>query len=165
MARCKFILILTVFVGISGMAVFAATQTLMSIQIKRGEIRGAPSFLGKIVARLSYGDRVEKLSRQGDWMRVSLPGHSKQGWIHESALTAKKIVLTPGEADVQQAATSDEIALAGKGFNQQVENEFKAQHPGIDYTWIDKMEQMVVSQDEMMAFLETGGLLSQGGVQ
>ena len=52
MARCKFILILTVFVGISGMAVFAATQTLMSIQTKRGEIRGAPSFLGKIVSSL-----------------------------------------------------------------------------------------------------------------
>jgi hypothetical protein len=83
--------------------------------------------------------------------------------MHVSALTTKEIVLNPGSEDVEKAASSDEIALAGKGFNEQVEGEFRKKNPDIDFRRIDRMEKIVVAQNEMQRFLKRGGLAPQGG--
>ena len=136
---------------------------MMSIQVKKGEIRSTPSFLGRIVARVSYGDRVYVREKRGSWVKVGLQGKSNGGWIHSSVLTSKKIVLNPGAADVQTSASSDELALAGKGFNKQVENEFKGKNPNINYAWIDRMEKFVVSQKRIKQFLKEGKLAPEGG--
>jgi len=154
-------LILTI-ICIGSITALAAGLPSMSVQVKKGEVRSTPSFLGKIVARLSYGDQVQVQGKKGAWMLVDLVD-SGNGWIHASALTRKNIVLRAGQTDAQQAADSDEIALAGKGFNEQVENEFKAQNPTIDYTWIDKMENIVISRKQMLYFLQKGGLNPEGG--
>ena len=138
-------------------------MSMMSIQVKNGQVRSAPSFLGKIVAKLSYGDRVDVLEEKGSWSKVTLAGKGSEGWIHVSALTTKTIVLNPGAEDVEKSASSDEIALAGKGFNEQVEGEFKKKNPKIDFTQIDKMEKIVVSQSKMQQFLKQGGLRPEGG--
>ena len=160
--RKTLILILSI-ICIGGITSLAAGWPSMSVQVKKGAVRSTPSFLGKIVARLSYGDLVQLQGAKGPWMRVDLVD-SGNGWIHESALTRKKIVLRAGQTDAQQTADSDEIALAGKGFNEQVEGEFKAQNPNIDYTWIDKMENIVISRKQMLEFLQEGDLNPSGGV-
>jgi hypothetical protein len=41
----------------------------------------------------------------------------KTGWLHQSALTKKTISMKAGGQDVATAASGDELALAGKGFN------------------------------------------------
>ncbi|MEW5818479.1 MAG: SH3 domain-containing protein, partial [Spirochaetota bacterium] len=87
------------------------------------------------------------------------------GWVHSSALTAKQIVLKAGDKDVQQSASSSEVALAGKGFNKEVEAEYKEKN-NIDYTWIDQMEKIVFPPDKLLAFLSEGGLKPvEGGAQ
>ena len=48
------------------------------------------------------------------------------GWIHQSALTSKQIVMNSGAA-VSSSANSQEIALAGKGFNEDVERQYGAE--------------------------------------
>ncbi len=141
----------------------AAGPKMMSVQVKNGEIRSTPTFLGRIVARLSYGDRVYFRGVKGSWTQVGLPGSSTEGWIHGSALTAKKIVLKAGASDVQTTASSDELALAGKGFNKQVETEFRNKNPNLDFSWIDRMEEFVVSQQQMEQFIKTGELSPEGG--
>jgi hypothetical protein len=156
------ILILTI-ISIGGITALADSFPSMSVQVKKGDVRSTPSFLGKIVARLSYGDQVQVQGKKGSWMLVDLVD-SGNGWIHTSALTRKNIVLRAGQTDVQQTADSDEIALAGKGFNEQVEGEFKAQNPNIDYTWIDKMENIVISRKQMLEFLQEGDLNPSEGV-
>ncbi len=138
-------------------------MTMMSVQIKQGELRARPSFLGTIVARLSYGDQVEMRGRQGSWLKVGFERQGVEGWMHSSALTTKKIVLRAGDQDVRQAASSDELALAGKGFNQQVEDAYKTKNPNIDFAWIDKMEKIVVSQNDMRVFLQEGQVTPEGG--
>jgi hypothetical protein len=85
--------------------------------------------------------------------------------MHVSALTKRKVVLQPGKADVEEAATSDELALAGKGFNKQVEEQFSSDNPDADYAWIDWMEQIVVSPEEIRRFQEEGGLSPKGGTR
>lgn len=139
----------------------AATQ-MFSVQIKSGNLRSRPSFLGKIVSEVSYGDRLTMLAEQAGWTQVrDTSGH--EGWIHTSALTEKKIVLASGDRAVDTSASTDELALAGKGFNEEVETEFKSANPEIDYAWVDRMEQMKISPQQAMAFLSAGGIEPKGG--
>jgi hypothetical protein len=163
MIKLKTSLIIFLLICLNGFPVFAAGQKMMSIQVKKGEIRSTPSFLGNIVARLSYGDRVYVREEKGPWVRVGLPGKSHEGWIHTSVLTSKKIVFKSGAANVQTSASSDELALAGKGFSKQVEDEFKGKNPNINYAWIDRMEKYVVSEKQIKQFLKEGELSSEGG--
>lgn len=132
----------------------AAYGESMSVQVKAGELRSTPSFLGKILARLPYGTQVAVNGEREDWLRVS--GGGAQGWMHRSALSEKRITFRAGAADVDQYADREEIALAGKGFNEEVENAFKARNPGAEFAWIDRMEAVTVSQTEMMRFLQNG---------
>lgn len=140
-----------------------AAEKMMSLQVRDGYLRAEPSFLGKIVTSVKYADRFAVVEEKGQWSKVTVPGSGISGWIHVSALTKKKIVMKPGEKDVELAASSGELALAGKGFNSDVEAQFKTQNKDIDFTWVDKMEKMVVSREEMKEFLKEGSIVVQEG--
>lgn len=166
MKRKTLLLVLFGFCGLATLAAWAmaAGEKLMSVQVRQGELRAAPSFLAAVVRTVAYGDRLAVLEEQGPWARVSTQDRSAAGWIHASALTRKRVVLQAGQKDADLAATSDEIALAGKGFNSDVEAEFKARNRSIDYTWVDRMEKMTVSPKEMQTFLAQGEIRPQQGV-
>ncbi len=147
---------------ISGITLAAVMK---SVQIKAGALRSAPSFMSEIIAKVAYGDLVEAMDNKNGWSKVRPVGEKQSGWIHDSALTHKKIVLTAGQSNVAQGATGDEIALAGKGFNEQVEREFKEKNPQLDFKMIDEMEKIIVSDSQMRKFLEAGQVSPQGGAQ
>jgi len=90
------------------------------------------------------------------------PDGKLQGWVSLSALQDKTIVLKSGSENVAQGASTGEVALAGKGFNESVEKEYKSEGK-VDYTWVDRMEQIVVSPDQLAAFINQGGLASPDG--
>ena len=163
MPKFKSVLIILLFITLTGLAVFAVEQKMMSIQVKNGDVRSSPSFMGKIVDQLKYGDQVAVQNVKGSWYFIDRPEGSTDGWMHSSALSVKKIVLNPGASDVEQAASSDEITLAGKGFNQQVENDFKSKNPQVDFTKKNKMEKITVSQNQIQAFIKEGQLSPKGG--
>ncbi len=141
----------------------AGGPVAMSVQVKSGQMRETPSFLGKLVAPLNYGDRVQVLEQQGDWSKITGPG-GQAGWIHTSALTKKKIAMKAGDQNAQTGASGDELALAGKGFNSAVEADFKAKNPNVDFTWVDKMEKIKVAPESMQQFLKNGGIQpAEGG--
>lgn len=143
---------------------FAADSVkMMSVQVKSTAVREKPSFVGKATATLSYGDRVEVAETRGVWAKVNASGGAIAGWMHTSALTPKRIVLKSGQETAQAKASSDELALAGKGFNADVEAEFKRQHRNIDFSWIDKMEKIKISSGEMESFLKEGGVTPREG--
>ncbi len=144
-------------------AVLAGAQAKqMSVTVKEAQARATPSYLGAIVGVLSYGARVDVLAEQGAWVRVALPGGGA-GWLHSSTLTTKRIVLQAG-GSVQQSASSGEVALAGKGFNKELEDQYR-QENNLDYSWVDRMEQFTVTPEQMAAFVRAGGLRAQGGGQ
>ena len=165
MAKFKTVLITLLIVCLAGFALYAAGTQSMSVQVRKSQIRSSPSYLGKIVASLAYGDRVDVLEQKGAWAQVQKQGSKKKGWMNQSALTPKKIVLKAGDADVAKAASSDEVALAGKGFNKEVEKKFRAKNPKVNFKDVDKMEKKVISQQKMLKFLKQGKLSPQGGAQ
>jgi hypothetical protein len=135
---------------------------MFSVQVKESQVRTKPSFLGSVVATVHYGDRLTSLTTQDSWVEVVLSG-SKKGWMHLSALTDKEIVLGAGGQGANQGASSSELALAGKGFNKQVEEQFRQKNSQANFAGVDKMEKYLVSQKEMEQFVQAGELKPEGG--
>lgn len=140
-----------------------AQNQRMSVQVQDGKLRDDPSFLGKIIGSVAYGDQVTVVRQQDPWLFVTVRGGQVSGWIHSSALTEKEIVLRAGDANVQKSASQREIALAGKGFNPEVEREYKKRNPNLDFDEIDRMEKIVVSDSEIRQFIKEGKLTPEGG--
>lgn len=142
------------------LALVAAPASRLSVQVKQGQMRLSASFLGKVVATVAYGTQVEVLRTQGDWMQVKGPGG--QGWMHKSALTTKKLTMASGSGTVKSGVSSGELALAGKGFDAQVEAEYRKQAKA-DFAAVDRLERREVSAEARRAFVQKGGLKAEGG--
>ena len=142
----------------------AESQKSLTVQVREGQLRSTPSFVGKIIARPAYGEKVQVLGEEGAWKRVSVRG--VQGWMHASALTTKTLIPQAGTANVQTSATGGEIALAGKGFSEEIEREYKKNNRSVDFTWVDRMEKFRVTPEEMQAFLRQGDVVpAEGGAR
>ncbi len=134
----------------------------MSVQVKQSHIRKSASFLAPVLGVLVYGDKVSVVGDDNpDWIKVKADAGS--GFVHSSALTTKEVILNPGAQDVEKAASSDEIALAGKGFNDQVEGAFRAKNPHLNFSAIDRMEGYKVSENQMRSFLIQGRIFPEEG--
>jgi uncharacterized protein YgiM (DUF1202 family) len=164
MSRLKFI-VFSLFVSVFlFLPLHVNAQETLSVQVKESVLRATPSFLGQIVAKVAYGDQVTVLEKNGAWRKVSLKGGgTPQGWINSSALTTKKIVLQAGQTNVKTGATQNELTLAGKGFNNQVEASYMGQNKKLDYAWINKMETFKVTPVQMSAFLAKGEVVPPEG--
>ena len=63
---------------------------------------------------------------------------------------------------VRTQASANEVALAGRGFNQQVEDSYKAKHTELSFVWVDRMVQIKIAAAQLEDFLRRGHL---GGVK
>jgi uncharacterized protein YgiM (DUF1202 family) len=133
----------------------------MSVQVRDGQLRATPSFLGTVVGAVNYGDQVDVQQQQGDWMEVNFKG--QKGWMHSSALTNKTISIGGGGKDAQMKASGKEVALAGKGFNAEVEAQYRKGHQNANYSAVDQMERVQIAPQEMVVFLDQGGLKPTAG--
>ena len=139
-----------------------AKQEWLSVAVRKGAVRVSPTPFAKIAATLNYGERVDVLAEQGLWFKVRDQRQGREGWMHGASLIAKPIVLKPGER-VGGGASEDELALGGKGFNAQVEAEYKARGKNLDYASVDWLERIQVSPEALREFIAKGGLQSPKG--
>ncbi len=135
---------------------------LANIIVKQGGLRHQPSFIGKLLTNLNYGESVEILTESNGWSNVKTVRTGQLGWIHNSALSKKTITLNSGGLTGGHSATGDELALAGKGFNKQVERQYQVKNPSIDFSWINKMETMTISESQIEQFLYEGQVTPGG---
>ena len=128
-----------------GGTMYVATQTL--------ELKSSNGFFASATGTLEYGVQVSVLQISGDWAEVrSAAGPSASGWTKTANLSAKRIVS--GDTT---SATAREVALAGKGFNQEIENAYKAKG-ALNYADVDKTEAQQVPAEELYNFLVEGRL-------
>ncbi|WP_409525797.1 SH3 domain-containing protein [Nitrincola sp. MINF-07-Sa-05] len=130
----------------------------LSVNVRSSQLRADPSFLGRILTNLNYGSKVALQEVQGDWLKVR--SGQQDGWMHGAALSEKEIVINPGAADVERAASDSEIALAGKGFSASVERAYRQRHSNINFAAVDRMESTNVNRDSLGRFVREGGLNS-----
>ncbi len=141
---------------------WAAAQALI-VQVREGQLRRDPSFLSPVVGVLAFGTKVHNEEERGSWIRVKA-GEGQNGWMHLSALTEKEIALKPGAGPAGSSASREEMALAGKGFNKDVEADFKAKNKQTDFAAVDHMEKAYNYQAaEMESFLKQGDVQPKEG--
>ena len=129
----------------------------MSVQVREGQLRNRASFMGAVTGTVAYGDRVTVNQAQAGWCEVATAAGAT-GWIHESALTPKRLIADSGAGDARTGASGEEVALAGKGFSKEVEAEYKKQNAQLDYAWVDRMLQFGISNEQLVEFLKLGDL-------
>jgi hypothetical protein len=147
--QTKLILILLLF----------ATNLLaepFTVITKTNAIRELPRFFAKVKANVRYGDIVDTLNKEGDWFKVKF--NNITGFIHKSAIEKRKID-TKATFNQEYTTSEGEITLAGKGFNPQVESAFKNKYPMMRYDLVDKVEKYNVSDQDLLSFIRSGGLV------
>lgn len=156
--RCFF----AVFLFLVALSLWAAGSEA-AVQVRETIVRDQPSFTGKTLGILKYGAKVSILEEKSGWARVSAEGGKLQGWVHGSAITKKSVALSSKGGSGTGASTA-EVSLAGKGFNAQVEAQYRSQNAALDFATIDTMETIRFKPEELRAFLSEGGILPKGGI-
>jgi len=124
------------------------------ISSKSADLKSSTGFFADTKGNLAMGEQVTVLQVNGNWAEVkSASNASLSGWTAVSNLSSRRIVSTG------TGASASEIALAGKGFNQEVENSYKAEGD-LDYADVDKTEAIKVSKDELYKFVTEGHLIT-----
>lgn len=128
----------------------------MNIQVREAVVKTSPNYMATSVGTLTYGMQVNVVGEQGNWYQVDQPA----GWLPKSALTKHKVAVNPDAKFSKGTAKHDEVALAGKGFNPDVEAEFKRDNAGLaaSFTQVDRVEGFGASDEELRTFQTAGKL-------
>jgi len=137
---------------------------VLSAQINRGgtawvssrtaPVRSSTWFFALTRGTLEMGAQVSVLQVSGNWAEIrSVANASLSGWVSLSNLSARQIISSG------TGATANELALAGKGFDRDVENVFRADG-NLNYADVDRTEAITVSLEELYAFVTEGRLFT-----
>lgn len=127
------------------------------VSVKTASLKAGTGSFSKTTASVGYGDVVIVLQANSKKVQVQVSGNAaKTGWIAAGSLTKKKIVKNASGGTVR--ASTDELALAGKGFSEAAENAFKSTNKNADYADVDKMEKITVSDSDAESFVKEGQL-------
>ncbi|MBR3814370.1 MAG: hypothetical protein IKK38_10935 [Spirochaetaceae bacterium] len=125
------------------------------VAVKKAAIKSGTGNFDKVVAQASYGDELVVDKASNKFHRVHKASDpSIAGWIPATSVTTKKIVASSKKV----TASADEIALAGKGFSEQVEDGYKTSNKKLDYASVDKLESFRITDSSLKTFLEDGDL-------
>lgn len=148
-------------VGAMSLAVAAtawAASGRVTVVVEQAKVRKSRAFFAAPVATVKYKDTLAAGEPQDGWVPVTVSG--TKGWLHESAVGSKAGTLKGGW-DGDDEAGQDEVTLAGKGFNAEVEKAHRSGDAG-DYEAVDAMQRRSVSDADLLAFMRAGKTLPKG---
>lgn len=135
-----------------------AGKSAYTVIVEETKIRKNKQFFAAAIDTVRYGDKVESAGEGEDgWLPVSVDG--KDGWIHESAVSAKKVKAGSGKWQGSDDAAAEEVTLAGKGFNEDVEKAHRKASAAGNYEGVDAMLQRAISEKDLMKFMKKGATL------
>jgi hypothetical protein len=120
-----------------------------------------PDFASTPVASVPVGAEVNVETQAGDWYKVHYQG--KVGWINLQAFQQPQARPKFNLGNLLfgkpvKETSSDEVALAGKGFTPEVENAYRAKHPELHFAQVDRIEAFTVPPAKLQAFIKEGDL-------
>jgi hypothetical protein len=123
------------------------------VAVRTVTLKSSTGFFASNRGTLDYGDRVTVLQVNGRFVEVrSMANATLTGWTPSANLSARQIV-----SGNTATVTARETALAGKGFNQEVEDAYRRQG-NLNYADVDRIEAIRVSEADLRRFLEEGRL-------
>jgi hypothetical protein len=153
-----------VLLAVALLVLAVAAANVLVVKIQTTGLRKNPRFFDPIVLALKAGDQLEKIGEAGGWMQVRTAS-GVAGWVHGSAVETPKVQLTAQPGAMKTQASANEIALAGKGFNKQVEDSYRARHGDLNFAWVDRMLEIRVGLPQVEDFLKMGRLGEYRGVR
>jgi hypothetical protein len=136
----------------------AATDTVTVI-VKKAAIRRDKQFYAPTIAEGQFGDSFPVQSRASGWVKVGT--RSGDGWLHESAVTTRKVAASSGSASGGKVDDRD-VANAAKGFNPQVESEYRKKNPTANFAAVDRMEKLDADEAAVASFVRDGRIQPRG---
>jgi uncharacterized protein YgiM (DUF1202 family) len=152
------------FIGVTIVCVALLIAETLIVKVQTTYVRKEPKFYSSPLATLSAGESVTQISSQEGWLKVRT-SKGVEGWIHSNAVQTGKWAIAAMDRSLKTSATADEVALAGKGFNKQVEDEYRSRNKGMSFGDVDRMLRIKVSPDELRRFLMDGKLAEFGGAR
>lgn len=134
-----------------------AEESVKYIQLEKARLLEKPSAFSRTVALLPYRTAVQVLATRGAYCQVR--AGKRRGFIAEYSLNTKKPNYAASISG--NYATSEEVAMATKGFNAQVEAEYRTQNPNLPYDLLDRLEaatRVADPQAEFQSFRQAGKL-------
>jgi hypothetical protein len=142
---------------VAGLAA-AATETVTVI-VKKAAIRRDRQFYAPTLAEGRLGESFTVQEREQGWVKVGTTAGA--GWLHESAVTARKVA--PSSASPAGGGVDDrDVASASKGFNPQVEDQYRKKNPTANYAAVDRMEKLGTSDAAVESFVRDGNIQPRG---
>ena len=136
---------------------FASAQVkkggTMYVSVKTASLKASTGAFAGTTGTLEYGEKVTIIQIDGKNAEIkSAANPSITGWIPVANLSAKQVVT-----GTSSTASAKEISLAGKGFNQEVEDAYKSKGK-VNYADVDKIETQSAKGAELKKFIEDGRL-------
>ena len=155
---------LTFFVAaVLAVFVLLLAETVV-VKVKTTGVRRDPKFTSAILASIKAGEPLERLEAQSGWIKVKTKA-GVVGWIHSTAVEARKVNLLAMDKTMKTQASAGEVALAAKGFNKQVEDKYRAGNAAADFAAVDALEKVLPTAAEIEAFMKQGKLGEYGGAR
>jgi len=140
----------------------AQTQT-RKVHVNNVKVLAKKQFLADSVATLRIRTKVQILEEGKGWTKIKTPPpNPKIGYVRTASLEPKK----KGMFGNTSGASDREAAQAGRGYNPQVEGQYKKNNPKLQPAFA-KLDQIIadpvnkVSASEARAFLAAGGVKSR----
>jgi hypothetical protein len=150
----SFLLLMMCLLAAGGIFAQSVGSTMYAA-VKTVSLKSSTWFFAGTTGTLAYGSQITVLAVNGKWLQVrSATQTSLTGWTESANLTAKRITASSGTT----SASAKEIALAGKGFNEEIEGLYKSENAALDYKDVDALEAIVVPTADLQKFVVEGHL-------
>ncbi len=133
----------------------AAAETIR-VTTRENAVRGDCRFFAPVKLKVALGDLLTVKGRKGDWYLVSARGVN--GCIHKSAVESRRFASS-GRGAATGGSSADEVSLAGKGFNPQVEAGYRKSGKNLNYAAVDEIVRITVDEKSLETFVLQGGLV------
>lgn len=121
------------------------------VNCKQLDLRSTNTNFGRKVCSVYYGDELDLVSEKDDWYELKTE-NGIAGWAKNTNLSKRKISST------SFSVKKDEIALAGKGFGEELEGAYKKKAINANYYQINATEKLRLADVELKKFLVDGKL-------
>ena len=135
--------------------------SLLTVTRKTTKLRAQKRSFAKPVADLKEGDQLVFQQRDGAWLTAKLGAVT--GFVHETDVSSKRDVRLSGQG-MRESYSTSETAAARKGFNPQVEKQYREDNPNLEaaFKLVDKLQARSVTEAAIRTFLVEGRLLKEG---
>lgn len=144
---CCLLLAGTVFAASKKSAKYVSSDSL--------PVKEKASAKGKTLCTLTLGDVVQVVEEKKDWTKITCEDGTT-GWVSTKSITSKKQVA----GDTKVSADAKEIALAGKGFTEDIEKAYSEQFD-TNYDLVNDVECNGVLDMFVFDFMQEGQLKSE----